>query len=86
VTDRRGNDLKTRSAGTTARASPRSAPISAATVLQLVAAATVPVLAAADAIAWVTARTAGVVLILEGIQQMGNSSRVDHVSIDMRGT
>jgi len=40
-------------------------------VLQLVAAAAVPVLAAADAAAWVTAASGGVVLILEGVQQLG---------------
>ena len=40
-------------------------------VLQLVAAAGVPVLAAAEVAPWVTAGLAGVVLVLEGLQQLG---------------
>src|SRR5829696_70139 len=40
-------------------------------VLQLVAAAVVPVLAAASAPAWVTAAFGGLVLVLEGLQQLG---------------
>jgi hypothetical protein len=40
-------------------------------VLQLVAAAVVPVVAAADATAWITAAVGGVVLVLEGVQQLG---------------
>ena len=40
-------------------------------VLQLVAAAAVPVVAAAEAAAWITAGFGGVVLVLEGVQQLG---------------
>ena len=40
-------------------------------VVQLVATATVPVVAAVHATAWVIAALGGVVLILEGIQQLG---------------
>ena len=40
-------------------------------VLQLVAAAAVPVVAAAEAAAWITAGFGGVVLVLEGLQQLG---------------
>jgi hypothetical protein len=40
-------------------------------VLQLVAAAAVPVVAAAEAAAWLTAGFGGVVLVLEGVQQLG---------------
>jgi hypothetical protein len=40
-------------------------------VLQLVAAAGVPVAAAIEATAWVTAALGGLVLVLEGIQQLG---------------
>jgi hypothetical protein len=40
-------------------------------VLQLVAAAAVPVVAAAAAAPWVTAAVGGVVLVLEGVQQLG---------------
>jgi hypothetical protein len=39
-------------------------------VLQLLAAAAVPVAAAADAEGWVTAGLGGVVLVLEGLQQL----------------
>jgi hypothetical protein len=39
-------------------------------VLQLVAAAVVPVVAAADATPWITAAVGGVVLVLEGLQQL----------------
>jgi hypothetical protein len=40
-------------------------------VLQLVTAATVAVVAAADVVPWITAAIAGAVLILEGLQQLG---------------
>src|SRR4051794_4908190 len=40
-------------------------------VLQLLTAATVPVLAAAGAAAWLTAAFGGIVLVLEGLQQLG---------------
>jgi hypothetical protein len=40
-------------------------------VLQLVAAAAVPVAAAAEATGWITAAFGGIVLVLEGIQQLG---------------
>jgi hypothetical protein len=40
-------------------------------VLQLVVAAAVPVLAAAEAMAWITAAAGGIVLVLEGLQQLG---------------
>ena len=40
-------------------------------VLQLVAAAAVPVVAAAEASPWLTAAFGGVVLVLEGVQQLG---------------
>jgi hypothetical protein len=40
-------------------------------VLQLVAAAAVPVVAAAEAASWITAGFGGVVLVLEGLQQLG---------------
>lgn len=40
-------------------------------VLQLVAAAAVPVAAAAEAAAWVVAALGGIVLVLEGLQQLG---------------
>src|SRR3712207_562774 len=40
-------------------------------VVQLVAAATVPVVAAAEAPGWVIAALGGVVLVLEGLQQLG---------------
>jgi Protein of unknown function (DUF4231) len=40
-------------------------------VLQLVAAAVVPVVAAANAPPWITAGVGGVVLVLEGLQQLG---------------
>ena len=40
-------------------------------ILQLVVAAAVPVLAVASATAWVTAAAGGLVLILEGVQQLG---------------
>lgn len=40
-------------------------------VLQLVAAAAVPAVAAAGPAAWVTAFFAGIVLVLEGLQQLG---------------
>jgi hypothetical protein len=40
-------------------------------VLQLVAAAAVPVAAAAEAAAWVVAGLGGIVLVLEGLQQLG---------------
>src|SRR3954454_4353073 len=40
-------------------------------VLQLVAAAAVPVAAAAGAPGWVTAALGGIVLVLEGLQQLG---------------
>jgi len=40
-------------------------------VLQLLAAAAVPAVAAAGPAAWVTAAFAGVVLVLEGLQQVG---------------
>jgi hypothetical protein len=40
-------------------------------VAQLVVAAAVPVAAAADAVAWLTAALGGVVLVFEGLQQLG---------------
>jgi len=40
-------------------------------LLQLVAAAAIPVAAAASAAAWLTASLGGVVLLLEGVQQLG---------------
>ena len=40
-------------------------------VLQLVAAAAVPVVAAAEAAPWITAGFGGFVLVLEGLQQLG---------------
>src|ERR671914_115458 len=40
-------------------------------VLQLVAAAIVPVVAAANAAPWITAGVGGAVLVLEGVQQLG---------------
>ena len=40
-------------------------------VLQLVVAAAVPVVAAADAASWITAAIGGLVLIFEGLQQLG---------------
>ena len=40
-------------------------------VLQLLAAAAVPVAAAADGPGWVTAALGGIVLVLEGLQQLG---------------
>jgi hypothetical protein len=40
-------------------------------VLQLLVAAAVPVLAAVEATAWLTAAAGGVVLVLEGVQQLG---------------
>jgi Protein of unknown function (DUF4231) len=40
-------------------------------VVQLVAAAAIPVVAVAEATAWVTAALGGVVLVLEGLQQLG---------------
>jgi len=40
-------------------------------VLQLVAAAAIPVLAAVDGVAWVIAALGGIVLVLEGLQQLG---------------
>jgi hypothetical protein len=40
-------------------------------VVQLVAAAAVPVAAAADAPGWITAALGGIVLVLEGVQQLG---------------
>jgi hypothetical protein len=40
-------------------------------VLQLLAAAAIPVVAVAEANAWITAAVGGVVLVLEGLQQLG---------------